>query len=625
MKIERQAADAVRNYGKSPTEDAATIDRINAQKAMLSSIQGSAPRVMAEIQTALTNVARDSAVVELAKGGKATDRVDRTEKIPSSLFDVKVSYVREGDDSEAVLKRQVELVPKSSDELSKSSDKRVAEIATDARFKPVLKEAVDAAVEQMKEPVNGFLSESEVKISADNTAVPVEADLGTKGAALTAAAGEAEKEVSEELKDLKTAARREKEDKDVEAEKQRSVLAYSKWASENSDAAKKLAEDECGRAKKLMELNPKLGFDMLDEETRDSCKELAKNEGTRLERAVLNIDETTKDSGQNAQRSPANVPQEQQRQLAIQQFMQTVQACMQANNSATSSLEQIKNQIKPMYDAIEGYDQLEKSLRGSTIAQNILNLMMEKGISAQSAISRLEEDIEMLYPDTDAGNRKLRADWANELQELSGKLGYFVREYQMRSTQMAKATADTEAAKLRDLWLRSQNGDQGAAFDLNLRAQQGQSTDPAVAAQAAFDSVMRERNADPNHYKMMQYMEAVTAASDTLKSVYLTRYDRHKNQGSSTWIGSSLSSVSSTARQMLNSSPQLRSNPNVIVDGALSGSLSRTPATMGSVGTPAGTLRSTGAAAPVTTQPTQTIRQTTPTRTNNGGSSVFNH
>jgi hypothetical protein len=124
----------------------------------------------------------------------------------------------------------------------------------------------------------------------------------------------------------------------------------------------------------------------------------------------------------------------------------------------------------------------------------------------------------------------------------------------------------------------------------------------------------------------MQYMDAVNAASDTLKSVYLTRYDRHKSQGSNTWIGSSLSSVTNSARQMLNSSPQLRSNPNVSVDGALSGSLTRTPATLGgSVGTPAGNLRSTGAAAPITTQPTQTIRQTTPTRTNNGGSSVFNH
>jgi hypothetical protein len=599
--VASEAEEQIKLRGVS--EEDVTVGSLKVQRDIVRNMSGNTNRLLGGVQTALITAAENTDVKKLVQG-ESSEPVVVTENLAGSVFNIQVTYVREGEGDEAVLKRQVDLVSKSNEELENSEDATLQSIAKgakaaadkDPRFEPVLKEAVDAVTEQVAGSVDGFLSESEVKISdIKDDEVPVETNLATNEEALASAVGASEKEVTDELARAERKRDVASEEDEAETERLRAKKLFADWAIDNAEEAKKL--NECQMAEKVMELNPDLEFDMLEEKIRTRCKDLAAREEERNKRDVLGP-EATRDVAADA--ANRNLLPEQERQKIIEQFMGAVQACVLSNDAATNSIDQIKKVIKPAYDAISGFDQLEAALRSSATAQSVLARMLSDGLDAETAAIDSRSVIEGLFADSESGNTDL-FDERKKLARLEGRLAMFVDEYNKRSEQMGRAVGELEQRNMSALIARAQAGDQEAIGEMNRRAQQGLPTDPVSAYQAGYRGQIMEREQDPNHLQQTKYLQVVRGAYLQADRIYKERESRHRTNGGATWVGSQSSTpMLNTAQRVLNNSPALRSNPNIAVGNALSGNQGG----LTGQGVGGGTLRSTGAAAPV-----QTIRQ----------------
>lgn len=576
-----------------------SVEQIMAEKQLLSSvIGGENSNIAAKVQSALLSAAA-SAEVKTAIAKKEPTTINVVQNLgDGDVFDVKVSYEIEGADAESVVKRKVELVPKDVSQLEKSSNQDIKDLASNPAIKPVLKKAVDEVVKTVSDEFasEGLLQEKSQNVADldGQEAFPERTDLAAKSGEINSKLGQKEASLDVDLSTAEKIRDIASEERDVEEQRLQAQKKLADWASQNSAEAKKL--DECGLTRKALELSPEFSFDMLDESAQKKCASIAEAEGAPdlegAERKALSADSLRQPASDNAS-TAATIANDKAREQAIKDFMQVVQSCMVENIAAVESIKKIEQMIQPAYEAISGFDELEKMLQSSTIATNVLGKMSSEGLDGESAAIDVWVSAQNLYPNTNDGNTQLHSEMG-KLFRINGKLAYYIEEYKKRTEQMARAVGESEVSKFAMITQRAQAGDPAAQAELNSRAQQGLPMTPQDIYKVAYDAQYKVRQSDPKHLQMLRYSQAVEASFTRVASLYNGRKSQIEN-ASNNWVvgGSTSAPATSAARQILNGSNTLRSAPGVAVDNAFAGGLPQVSATMGQ-----GLLRSTGAQAP---------------------------
>jgi len=572
--LAKELSEEIEKLEDESEESPENIQTLRAERDILRALEGE--NNLEQIAAAVDRADKEADLANFP-AQKSKRIVQKT----GSAFNVEVTYSAEESVNGETPKvtKEVKLVEAKPEDVS---DPVVKDIIDDEMPLVVQQSALKNATEKLNEQIKDVDFVSEKKITQDQ-----EEKIQDK-------LSDAEKDVDADLNVAQEKREIASEDKGDEIERKKAAKAFADYAKDYPDAVKNMSD--CQMAEKAMDLNPALVFDMLDEDTREDCEELKKKSLARAERGLL---EDNLDLGSSeltsAQNSDANSKLQQANMIADQaKFqMQVMQACFQTNVAARDSIKRFEQTIKPAYESISGFDQLEKMLASAASAQNVLATMSSEGTDGESAAISMMTEFNSLYPaDTEVGNTQLHSE-VRKLFNLKGKLGYFIDEYNKRTEQIAIAVADQKASEFLSISQRAQGGDQAAQQQIALMQQQGQPVDPASVYQMHYQSQKTQRQNDPNHQQQLRYQEAVSATSSVLSQMYESRR-RQIQSGGSNWVSGGSSPIVNQARSVINSSSMVNRTPNTSAAQAGGGAYRSQGGTAGPARAPAATRRSDG-------------------------------